>query len=65
MLKVEADQQKTLRYWTKYAFLHNMHSLSISLLGCIKTPWDDIPNFGTDFSAFIVDERSSFCLSIQ
>jgi len=59
MLEVGADQQKILRYWTKYAFFRIIYSLSIFSLGCIKTPWVS-PKFGTVFSAFIVDEDIYF-----
>jgi len=44
-LEVGADQQKILRYWTKYAFLRIIYSLSIFSLGCINTPWCDAPSF--------------------
>ena len=55
-LEVEADQQKILYYWTKYAFLQVIYSLSIFSLGNIRTPGSDAPKIGTVFSAFIVDE---------
>ena len=38
MLEVGAEQQKILCYWTKYAFLCIICSLSFFCLGCIKTP---------------------------
>ena len=41
MLKVVADQQQILRYWTKYAFLRIIDSLSIFSLGNIRTPRGD------------------------
>jgi len=47
LMEVWADQQKILRYWTKYAFLRIVYSLSTFSLGCIKTPCDDAPKFGT------------------
>jgi len=64
-LEVGAEQQKILRHWIKYAFLRIVHSLSVFSLGYIKTPWGDVPKFGTMFSAFIVDKTSGFCLSID
>ena len=43
-LEVWVDQQKILRYWTKYAFLRIIYSLSIFSTGCIKTPCGDAPS---------------------
>jgi len=44
-LEVAANRQKILRYWTKYAFLCIIDSLSIFFLGGIKTPWGDAHKF--------------------
>jgi len=43
-LEVQADQQKILRYWTKYAFLRIIYSLSILSLGYITALWADAPS---------------------
>jgi len=67
-LEVGADQQKMLRYWTKYAFLRIILRLSIFFLGCIKTPRGDAPKFDDVFSAFIlsyVEPFRSYALPID
>jgi len=47
-LKVAANQQKILRYWTKYAkFMRIISGWPAFSLGCRKIPWDDGPQFGT------------------
>jgi len=44
---IGADQQKILRYWTKYESFCASYSLPIFSLGCIKAPWGDGLKFGT------------------
>jgi len=45
-------------------FLRIVYSLSIFSIGNVTTACGDVPKFGAVFSAFIVDERHIFCLSI-
>ena len=52
-LELGADQEKILRYWTKYAFLRIIYSLPIFSLGNIRTTWGNASKFGAVFGAFI------------
>jgi len=56
MLGVGAEQQKILRYWTKYGFVNIIFIYSVLTfsLGCIKTPKGVMPHVCHYFSAFIV-----------
>ena len=52
-LELGADQEKILRYWTKYAFLLIIYNLPIFSLGNIRTTWGNASTFDAVFGACI------------